>query len=40
MPAAPSVDDLYTQLTKLGELRERGLLTEAEFGQQKARLLG
>ena len=26
--------------TKLGELRERDLLTEAEFGQQKARLLG
>ena len=38
--AAPSVDDLYTQLTKLGELRETGLLTEAEFAQQKARLLG
>lgn len=41
-PAAPaaSVDDIYAQLTKLGELRERGLLTEAEFAQQKARLLG
>jgi prophage DNA circulation protein len=39
-PVAPSVDDLYTQLTKLGELREMGLLTEAEFAQQKARLLG
>jgi hypothetical protein len=26
--------------TKLGELRERGLLTEAEFAQQKIRLLG
>jgi hypothetical protein len=38
-PAA-SVDDIYAQLTKLGELRERGLLTEAEFAQQKARLLG
>jgi prophage DNA circulation protein len=38
-PVAPSVDDLYTQLTKLGELREMGLLTEAEFAQQKARLL-
>jgi len=37
--AAPSVDDLYAQLTKLGELRETGLLTEAEFAQQKARLL-
>ena len=41
-PAAPaaSVDDIYAQLTKLGELRERGLLTEAEFAQQMARLLG
>ena len=43
-PAAPaastaSVDDLYAQLTKLGELREMGLLSEAEFAQQKARLL-
>jgi len=40
-PAASSasVDDLYAQLTKLGELREMGLLTEAEFAQQKARLL-
>jgi membrane protease subunit (stomatin/prohibitin family) len=36
----PSVDDLYARLTKLGELREMGLLTEAEFAQQKARLLG
>jgi len=39
-PTAPSVDDLFAQLTKLGELREAGLLTEAEFAQQKARLLG
>ena len=39
VPAAPSVDDLYTQLTKLGELREMGLLTEAEFAEQKTRLL-
>ncbi len=39
-PPAASVDDLFAQLTKLGELREAGLLTEAEFAQQKARLLG
>ena len=37
---APSVDDLHAQLTKLGELRQAGLLTDAEFAQQKARLLG
>jgi membrane-bound lytic murein transglycosylase B len=40
-PAArPSVDELHAQLTKLGELRQAGLLTDEEFAQQKARLLG
>lgn len=45
-PAAPppaagaSVDELHTQLMKLGELRQAGLLTDEEFAQQKARLLG
>ena len=40
-PAArPSVDELHAQLTKLGELRQTGLLTDDEFAQQKARLLG
>ena len=38
--ARPSVDELHTQLTKLGELRQAGLLTDAEFAEQKARLLG
>ena len=38
--AAVSVDDLHIQLTKLGELRRSGLLTDDEFAQQKARLLG
>lgn len=38
--AAPSVDDLHAQLSKLGELRQAGLLTDEEFAQQKARLLG
>ena len=38
-PAAPSVDDLHAQLTKLGELRQAGLLTDDEFAAQKARLL-
>lgn len=40
--AAPamSVDDLHAQLTKLGELRSAGLLTDEEFDRQKARLLG
>jgi Short C-terminal domain len=41
-PAAPAplgVDELYTQLTKLADLRQAGLLTEEEFAAQKARLL-
>ncbi|WP_222269306.1 SHOCT domain-containing protein [Modestobacter marinus] len=33
------VDQLHTQLTKLGELRQAGLLTDEEFATQKARLL-
>jgi hypothetical protein len=31
--------DLYTQLLKLDDLRKRGLLTDAEFEAQKAKLL-
>ena len=39
-PAArPSVDELHTQLMKLGELRQAGLLTDDEFASAKARLL-
>lgn len=36
-PSAPSVAD---ELTKLGQLMQQGILTQAEFEQQKARLLG
>jgi hypothetical protein len=36
---APAADPIE-QLTKLGELRERGVLTEEEFAAQKAKLLG
>ncbi|WP_323137339.1 NINE protein [Paraliomyxa miuraensis] len=43
-PPAPrperNVDQLKTELEKLNELRISGLLTEEEFAQQKARLLG
>lgn len=42
-PPAPSgrdVDQLKAELEKLNELRIAGLLTEEEFAQQKARLLG
>ena len=38
-PAAPE-EDLYEQLAKLGDLRDKGILTEAEFEVQKARVLG
>ena len=38
-PAALS-DDVYEQLKKLGELREAGILTDAEFDAKKAQILG
>jgi Short C-terminal domain len=36
---APASDPIE-QLTKLGELRDKGVLTEEEFAAQKAKLLG
>ncbi|MER6783091.1 SHOCT domain-containing protein [Streptomyces sp. NPDC000658] len=33
-------DDRIEQLKQLGELRKQGVLTEAEFAEQKRRLLG
>jgi hypothetical protein len=41
--AAPPADDMNAkldQLKDLGELRKQGVLTEAEFTEQKRRLLG
>ena len=38
-PAAPSQDDKLEQLQKLGELKTTGVLTEAEFEAQKAKIL-
>ena len=40
-PAAANdrVDDLYSQLIKLDDLRKRGLISDAEFEAQKRRLL-
>jgi hypothetical protein len=38
-PAASGGADLIAQLEKLGELRAAGVLTDAEFEAQKARLL-
>lgn len=33
-------DDMLAQLEKLGELRDKGILTDEEFAAQKAKLLG
>jgi len=39
--AAPlSTDDMLEQLKKLGELKEAGVLTDAEFQASKAKILG
>jgi hypothetical protein len=38
-PAAPAVDPIQ-QLKDLAELKNQGVLTEAEFAAQKAKLLG
>ena len=38
-PAAAPVDDMIEQLQKLGQLRDSGVLTDAEFEAQKAKLL-
>jgi hypothetical protein len=39
-PPPPPASDPIEQLTKLGELRDSGVLTEEEFAAQKAKLLG
>ena len=39
-PAAGTTDDLITQLQKLGELHQAGILTDEEFAAQKAKILG
>jgi len=38
-PAAPAADPIE-QLEKLGELRDKGVLSEEEFAAQKSKLLG
>ena len=40
-PAAASAgaDDMFEQLRQLGELRDKGILTDEEFAAQKARIL-
>jgi hypothetical protein len=38
-PPQDDTDDMIAQLEKLGQLRDKGILTDAEFAEQKARLL-
>ncbi|MFC8799692.1 SHOCT domain-containing protein [Promicromonospora sp. NPDC057138] len=38
-PAPSATDDMYAQLERLGRLRDDGVLTDAEFSAQKAKLL-
>ncbi len=39
-PSAPATDDAIEQIKKLAELRDQGILTEAEFDAKKKQLLG
>jgi len=38
-PASPATEDTLEQLKQLGELKASGVLTEAEFEAQKAKIL-
>jgi hypothetical protein len=38
-PPADPMDDKLAQLERLGNLKERGVLSEAEFAEQKQRIL-
>lgn len=38
-PVAPTTDDTITKLKELAELKASGILTDAEFEAQKAKLL-
>ena len=38
-PAAAPAPDMLTQLKELGALRDQGVLTDAEFEAQKAKIL-
>jgi hypothetical protein len=38
--SSPSTSDRLSQLKELGELKSSGVLTEQEFADQKARILG
>ncbi len=37
---APSIDDQFAEIEKLGELKEKGLITQTEFDAKKTQILG
>jgi hypothetical protein len=39
-PDAPTTEEQQERLARLQELRDQGLLTDAEFAQQRHRILG
>ena len=39
-PSAGPTDDMISRLQQLGQLHDSGVLTDEEFAQQKARVLG
>lgn len=39
-PSSSSTDEMLAQLRQLAELKDQGVLTDAEFAAQKARILG
>lgn len=39
-PSSPNTDTAIEQVKKLAELRDQGILTEAEFDAKKKQLLG
>jgi hypothetical protein len=39
VPAAPDSDDLINKLKELANLKDQGILTEAEFNDQKTKIL-
>ena len=38
--AVPAADDPFTEIARLGELRDKGLLSDAEFEAKKAEIIG
>ena len=38
--AAPAADDPFMQIARLGELRDKGLLSDAEFEAKKTEIIG